>query len=153
VPPSANAAPVEAPAGITPEPETAAPDDADVDRTVIAGGDPGPLTPVVAEEPPVPAQPAEPLRVGGAIRPPQKTLHVAPVYPPIALASRISGVVILEAVIAEGGTVQDVRVLRSPALLAEAAVDAVRRWKFTPTLLNGQPVAIVMTVSVAFTLR
>jgi len=49
--------------------------------------------------------------------------------------------------------VRDVRVLRSRPLLDAAAIDAVRQWRFTPTLLNGQPVPVVMTVTVAFKLR
>jgi protein TonB len=65
----------------------------------------------------------------------------------------VQGVVILEAVIGEDGTVQNVRVLRSKPLLDDAAVEAVRQWRFTPTLLNGQPVPVVMTVTVAFTLN
>jgi protein TonB len=77
---------------------------------------------------------------------------VAPRYPAIAQSSRVEGVVILEAVIAEDGSVQDVRVLRSKPLLDDAAVEAVRQWRFTPTLLGGQPVPVVMTVTVSFTL-
>ena len=61
--------------------------------------------------------------------------------------------VILEAVIGEDGRVRNVRVLRSIQLLDGAAVDAVRQWVFTPTLLNGQPVPVVMTVTVAFELQ
>jgi protein TonB len=56
-------------------------------------------------------------------------------------------------VIAEDGSVRDVRVLRSVPLLDSAAMEAVRQWRFSPTLLNGQPVPVVMTVSVAFRLR
>jgi protein TonB len=65
----------------------------------------------------------------------------------------VEGLVILEAVIAEDGSVRDIRVLRSVQLLDAAAVEAVREWRFTPTLLNGQPVPVVMTITVAFTLR
>jgi len=78
---------------------------------------------------------------------------VAPRYPAIAQASRVEGVVILEAVIAEDGSVQDVRVLRSKPLLDDAAMEAVRQWRFTPTLLGGQPVPVVMTITVSFTLN
>jgi protein TonB len=66
---------------------------------------------------------------------------------------RHSRFVILEAVIAEDGSVRDVRVLRSIPLLDAAAMEAVRQWRFSPTLLNGEPVPIVMTVTVAFRLR
>jgi protein TonB len=60
--------------------------------------------------------------------------------------------VILEVFIDEDGTVADTRVLRSIPLLDQAAMDAVRQWKFTPTLLNGAPTRVVMTVTVMFTL-
>jgi protein TonB len=92
------------------------------------------------------------LRVGGAIKAPQKVLDVKPIYPPIALASGVSGVVIIEARIGTDGGIEDARVLRSIPLLDEAALDAVRQWRFTPTLLNGQAVPIMMTMTVNFTL-
>jgi len=93
------------------------------------------------------------VRVGGDIKEPRKIKDVRPVYPDDALAARIQGVVILEAVIAPSGSVSDARVLRSVPGLDQAAVDAVRQWEFTPTLLNGVPVAVIMTVTVNFTLR
>jgi len=65
----------------------------------------------------------------------------------------VEGVVILEAVIGEDGSVRDVRLLRSVPLLDGAAMDAIRQWRFSPTLLNGQPVPVVMTITVAFKLR
>jgi protein TonB len=105
-----------------------------------------------APPPPPPAQ-QKILRVGGSIRPPQKIRHVAPTYPPLAQAARKEGVVILEAVIGEDGKVRSLRVLRSIDLLDQAAADAVRQWQFTPTLLNGEPVPVVMTVTVSFVLN
>jgi protein TonB len=93
-----------------------------------------------------------PIRVGGAVKQPIKTRHVNPVYPPIAQSARVQGVVIMEIVITAEGQVQDARVLRSIPLLDQAALDAVRQWEFTPTLLNGQPTPIIMTVTVQFTL-
>ena len=81
-----------------------------------------------------------------------KTKDVAPVYPPIAQSARVQGVVIIEAMIGPNGKVQDARVLRSIPLLDQAALDAVRQWEFTPTLLNGVPVPVIMTVTVQFTL-
>jgi protein TonB len=113
----------------------------------VVSGDPLPAPP-----PPPPA-PKEPIHVGAGIRPPQKIRDVAPRYPTMARDAHQQGVVILEAVIGEDGTVQNVRVLRSKPLLDDAAVDAVRQWRFTPTLLNGQPVPVVMTVTVSFTLN
>lgn len=91
--------------------------------------------------------------MGGAIRTPVKVNHVAPVYPPIARAAGVQGIVILEATIGADGQVLNARVLRSMPLLDQAALDAVRQWLFTPTLLNGAPVPVVMTVTVQFTLR
>jgi TonB family protein len=93
-----------------------------------------------------------PIRVGGAIGAPRKIKHVNPVYPNIARSARISGVVILEATIGADGRVIDARVLRSIPLLDQAALDAVRQWEFTPTLLNGVATPIVMTVTVTFSL-
>ena len=87
------------------------------------------------------------------LRAPQKVHHVAPSYPPIARQAKISGVVIVEALIAEDGSVRDVKVLRSVPLLDTAATDAVRQWRFTPTLLNGVPVQVIMSVTVTFTLN
>ena len=82
-----------------------------------------------------------------------KIADVAPLYPAIARAAHVQGIVILEATIGEDGVVRDVRVLRSIPLLDAAAMDAVKQWRFTPTLLNDQPVPVVMTVTVGFTLQ
>jgi protein TonB len=101
----------------------------------------------------VPPKPDGPFRPGGDILPPARTSYTAPVYPPIAIQARREGTVILEAVIDETGAVRDVTVLRSVPLLDRAAIDAVRQWRYSPTRLNGQPLAIVMTVSVNFTLK
>ncbi len=94
-----------------------------------------------------------PVRVGGSIMEPKKLKHVPPVYPEIAQANRVQGVVILEAVIDPAGYVSYAKVLRSVDLLDQAAVDAVRQWEFTPTLLNGVPVSVIMTVTVNFSLK
>jgi TonB family protein len=96
-----------------------------------------------------------PIRVGGNIRPPRKVTHVNPVYPASMQDAGLSGVVPLEAIIDRDGVVSSVRVLSAQAHpdLAAAAVDAVRQWRFTPTLLNGQPVEVAMTVSVRFDLE
>ena len=94
-----------------------------------------------------------PVRVGGNIRQPVKTRHVNPAYPTEARDAGVQGVVILEAVIGEAGTVTDAHVLRSIPLLDQAAIDAVRQWEFTPTMLNGKPVPVIMTVTVQFSLN
>jgi TonB family protein len=99
------------------------------------------------------AAPDGAIRVGGAVRAPVKIKDVKPVYPPIAQSARVSGIVIVEAVIGADGRVGDVRVLRSIPLLDQAAIDAVRQWEFVPTLLNGAPTAIIMTMTVNFALE
>ena len=76
-----------------------------------------------------------------------------PVYPQIAQSARVQGVVIIEATISPTGKVTDARVLRSIPLLDQAALDAVRQWEYSPTLLNGVPVPVIMTVTVNFTLQ
>lgn len=100
---------------------------------------------------PVPA-PSRPVRVGGHIEEPVKLRHVAPVYPEMARLTRVEGLVILECTISADGRVTNVRVLRGHPLLDQAAVDAVRQWVYSPTLLNARPVPVVMTVTVRFTL-
>jgi protein TonB len=92
------------------------------------------------------------VRVGGNIKAPTQTKKVQPVYPAIAQSSRVSGVVILEAVIGVDGRVTNAQVLRSIPLLDQAALDAVKQWEYTPTLLNGAPVPVIMTVTVTFML-
>jgi protein TonB len=106
-----------------------------------------------APPPPPPPPPAAPVRVGGNIQAPQKVHNVNPTYPSIAQSARVQGVVIIEAIIGPDGAVQEARVLRSIPLLDAAALDAVRQWRYTPTLLNGVPVPVIMTVTVNFTLQ
>jgi periplasmic protein TonB len=94
-----------------------------------------------------------PVRVGGEIREPRKTRNVNPVYPREAVASRIQGVVILECTISPQGKVVAVKTLRSVApMLDESAITAVKQWEYTPTLLNGVAVPVIMTVTVNFKL-
>lgn len=110
-----------------------------------------------------------PLRVGGVIKPPTKITDVRPVYPQKAKDQGLQGVVIIEATIGADGKVLHGRVTKSaggaplPAPppdedrsfldLDAAALEAVLQWGFTPTLLNGKPVPVIMTVTVNFTLR
>jgi TonB family protein len=96
--------------------------------------------------------PPEAVRVGGNIRPPTKTVDARAVYPAAELKAGVQGVVICDLLIGPDGKVKDVRVLRSIPVLDQAAVDAVRQWEFTPTLLNGNPIPVIVTVSVNFTI-
>ena len=102
--------------------------------------------------PPPPPPPAKPVRAT-ALNMPKKIREVAPEYPVIARNAGVEGMVIIEAVIAVDGTVRDARVLRSHPLLDRAAVDAVRQWRYEPTRLNGQPVPVIVTVTVQFRLQ
>ena len=92
-----------------------------------------------------------PVRPGGDIKPPIRTVYVAPVYPDIARVARVSGIVVVECTIDPSGHVTDARVLTGHPLLDRAALDAVRQWRYTATRLNGFPVAVLMTVTVRFT--
>jgi TonB family protein len=94
-----------------------------------------------------------PKRVGGKIKAPTKIRDAAPVYPAAAQSARVAGVVVIEATIGPDGKVADAKVLRSVPMLDQAALDAVKMWQYTPTLLNGVPVAVVMTVTVNFALK
>ena len=112
---------------------------------------PSPLAPPPPPPPPPPGLEGA-VRVGGSLQIPQKVKHVAPVYPPVAQSARVQGVVIVEVIIDRDGRVGYSRVLRSIPLLDQAALDAVNQWEFTPTLLNGAPVPVIMTATVQFSL-
>jgi len=150
-----DAAPVQAPEQITAETGIT------IDTGIVGGVEGGVAGGIVGgvvggldlAPPPPPPPPAEPIRVGGNIRPPAKTRDVAPLYPAIAQSARVQGIVIIEATIGADGRVTDVNVLRSIPLLDAAALTAVRQWEFSPTLLNGIPVPVIMTVTVNFTLQ
>jgi TonB family protein len=132
----------------------------------VAGGRGRGTAPQAAAPPPPPPPPPPPserdiaaapwatgaVRVGGAILQPTKTKHVNPIYPAAARDARVQGVVILEALIGTDGKITNARVLRSIPLLDQAAIDAVMQWEFTPTRLNGQPVPVLMTMTIQFTL-
>jgi len=96
--------------------------------------------------------PVEAVRVGGNIKAPKQLKKVDPAYPDIARQARVQGVVILEATISPQGKVTDVKVLRGIPLLDQSAIEAVKQWVYTPTLLNGVPVPVIMTVTVNFKL-
>jgi TonB family protein len=92
------------------------------------------------------------LRVGGAIKPPMKIVDVAPEYPEDAKELKIQGVVILDVSLTAQGVPEDVQVLRSIPQLDDAAVAAVRQWRYQPTLMNGVPTPVQMTVTINFSL-
>jgi protein TonB len=131
-----------------------------VDLPASGGGDLsniGAGTPVFSVTPPSPPPQPKPaqtvFRPGQGIKEPRRVSGLPPEYPLIARSARVQGVVILEAVIDEHGEVGRIKVLRSVPLLDQAAITAVQQWRYTPTLLNGAPVSVLMTITVNFTLQ
>jgi len=111
----------------------------------IIGGSGGGMPP-----PPKPTQ--QRVRVGGNVQQAKMIRQIQPVYPQIAKTAHVQGTVILHAIIAKDGTVQELQYISGPALLMRSSMDAVRQWKYQPTLLNGEPVEVDTTISVVFTL-
>ena len=103
--------------------------------------------------PAAPAGPKKPVRVGGRIRAPKPIYQPAPVYPIIARQARITGVVVIDCVLDEEGNVLEMKVVSGPPLLYQAAMDAVKQWRYEPTLLNDTPIAVQMIVNVTFQLN
>ncbi len=123
-----------------PEPEIDLPD---VDDIVFG----------IPDAPPV-AEPEGPIHVGGDVQKPEKISAPQPQYTEIARKARITGVVIVEAIIDKGGSVTNVKVLKGlPMGLDQAAVDAIKKWKFEPATLNGKPVAVIYNLTVNFQLQ
>jgi protein TonB len=171
VPTRVRAAPVEPPKEILPAKEIVA-EPSEVDFAGeegipggVEGGVPGGIvsgivgglvpTGVLPAPPPPPAPPVDrgPVRVGGAITAPALVSRVEPEYPHVAVSAHVQGVVILEAVVDREGRVEHVEVLRSIRLLDAAAIAAVKQWRYSPLLLNGNPERFVLTVTVSFSLN
>jgi protein TonB len=110
----------------------------------------------VAPQPPPPqrfkvAQPVR-IRVGGIVSAARLIYQPKPDYPELARMTRTEGAVELEAVIGKDGTIEELKVLRGHPLLVKAALEAVRQWRYQPTLLNGEPIEVVTEITVNFTL-
>jgi len=147
-------APIDAPSGIAPE------DPLKAGSVGFGSGAPSigvvegpPSEGLWRTEPPPAPPPQAPIHWHSGIRVPQKIVDVAPVYPRLARDAHAQGIVVIEATIDARGNVVAARVTRSVPLLDQAALDAVRQWQFSPTLLNGVPVPIIMTVTVRFILQ
>jgi periplasmic protein TonB len=152
-------APVEVPAAIAPEsvavaisPQEAGAEEAGIDGGV-AGGVSGGVVGGIIGTPEAPAAPLEPIRVGGGVREPAKLKHVPPVYPDIAVRANVQGNVVLECTVSPLGRVTRVTVVKSIPLLDQAAMEAVKQWVYTPTLKDGVPVPVILTVTVQFGLK
>jgi protein TonB len=105
----------------------------------------------VAPPPPKPAQ--QRIRQGGQVQAAKLVNKVQPLYPPLARQTRISGTVRLHAIIAKNGSVEQLEVISGHPLLVQAALDAVRQWKYQPTTLNGENVEVDTTIDVIFSLN
>jgi len=120
----------------------------------IIGGIPSAAPPPPPPPPPVKKEaPVQRIKVGGNVQGAMILKKTPPVYPPLAKSARVSGVVHLAAVIAKDGTIQELHSMGGPALLIQAALDAVKTWVYRPTLLNGEPVQVETTIDVNFTLN
>jgi protein TonB len=112
-------------------------------------------TPNVAPPPPPPVKkeaPPKRIRVGGAVQKARIVKQVRPVYPALARQARIQGTVKLTAEIAKDGSIQKLDVLSGHPLLIPSALQAVKQWRYKPTLLNGQAVEVLTQIDVNFTL-
>jgi periplasmic protein TonB len=103
--------------------------------------------------PPPPPKPTQTrIRVGGNVAAAKLVHQVQPIYPQIAKTAHVQGTVLLHAIIAKDGTIQELQYVSGPPLLMRAAMDAVHEWRYNPTLLNGEPVEVDTTIQVVFTL-
>ena len=103
--------------------------------------------------PPASLAPKGPIRVGGDVKPPRIISRVEPVYPILARQARVSGDVMIEAVIDTHGNVVEMRAVSGPPLLIPAAIEALRQWKYEPTILAGQPYPVRLSVTITFRLH
>jgi periplasmic protein TonB len=106
----------------------------------------------VAPPPPPPPPAPQRIQVGGQVAAAKLIYHPSPAYPALAGRVRVQGTVRLQAVISKDGTIENLTVLSGHPLLIPAALDAVRQWRYQPTLLNGVPVEVETTIEINFTL-
>jgi protein TonB len=114
---------------------------------VVSAGDFGPAAPAATRE-----APHKPVSMSGGVMEALLLNRVQPDYPKIAEAMRLSGPVVLSAIIAPDGSIQSLRVVSGSPILAAAAQQAVRQWRYKPTMLNGQPVEVETLITVNFVL-
>jgi protein TonB len=98
------------------------------------------------------AEPKGPVRISSGVMEGSLLAKFLPVYPAIAKAAGVHGTVVLQATISKNGTIENLRVMSGPVLLQQAAMDAVKTWRYRPYLLNGEPVKVETTVNVVFDL-
>jgi periplasmic protein TonB len=148
------AAPVQAPAGIAPESAAGSGSLLGVIDGVeggAVGGIPGGVSGGAVAQPAAPND--APLQVGRDVKAPKKLKDVRPIFPSSAMAARVQGTVIMEITIGPDGRVHSTQLLKSVPLLDAAALEAVRQWEYAPTTVDGKAVAVLMTVTVHFSLQ
>jgi len=149
--PAANAAPTNTPvasaSSINVAPASAAGSPAQPQPTSLpapTGVTPAPAASAAAQAP------MQPIRIAGAVQAAKLIKKVAPVYPSLALATRVQGIVRFNAVIGKDGAVRSLQVMSGAPMLVQAATDAVKQWRYSPTFFSGQPVEVVTQVDVNF---
>jgi outer membrane biosynthesis protein TonB len=100
-----------------------------------------------------PAPPPTRIRVGGNVMAAKITKLVTPKYPPIAKEAKICGTVVLHAIVGKDGSIHDLKYISGPPLLMKASLDAVHKWRYSPTLFQGKPMEVDTTNSVVFQLK
>jgi periplasmic protein TonB len=115
---------------------------------VLGGASAGPVRPAAIE-----SSPKAPIRVGGKVKPPQVLFAPDPVYPILARQARITGAVVIDAVIDTQGNVVEMQAVSGQPILARAAMEALRRWKYEPTILGNEPIPVRLLVTITFESR
>ena len=105
-----------------------------------------------AGPPPPPPTGPQRIRVGGNVEAASLINKIAPEYPPIAKTAHVSGTVILHAIIGKDGAIRELQYVSGPPLLMKSALDAVKQWRYKPTMLNGDAVEVDTTIDVVFSL-
>jgi protein TonB len=118
----------------------------------VIGGVIGGTGKVAAPPAPKDVKSRTPVRLGGRVREPRLIHREEPAYPPLARQTHTQGIVVIEAILDESGNVVEMKVVSGPALLIPAALESARKWKYQPTYLNDEPVAVQMNINVTFTL-
>ena len=101
---------------------------------------------------PQPLAPSTPLRITSGVQSAKLVFGPRPAYPPLARATRTQGTVKIQAIIGRDGAIKDLQVISGPPLLIEVAIEAVRQWRYQPTLLNGDAVEVVTDIDINFTI-
>jgi len=123
-----------------------------LDPAIISASQPADLSAITSATSIAPPTPAGPVSIGGRIKEPRLISSTRPIYPLVAKQAHVEGDVVIDTLLDKNGNVSHLQVMSGPAMLRDAALDALRHWKFQPTQLDGQPVEVEMFVTVRFRL-